>query len=139
MFVDFQASPNAGPVHGNRLLGKDVLARGHRGLQVHGAEAGRRGQDDVINAAPEHLLISVEADEPAILGHIDLIGDIFLELLKAGIEPVLERVTHRDQLDVRRRVYDVLGGARPAAPAADEAHADQVTPGRVYGRYKTEL
>jgi hypothetical protein len=42
-FVDFEHGADAGAVHRDGLLGKDVLARFHRGLEKRRPEAGRRG------------------------------------------------------------------------------------------------
>ena len=61
--ADSEHRAHAGRVDGDRLLGEDVLAGLDGGLEVHRAEAGRRGEDHDVDVAGDHLLVGVEADE----------------------------------------------------------------------------
>src|SRR5262249_45284921 len=84
IFIGGQDLADAGAVHADRLLGEDVFAGGHRGLNVHRPEAGRRRQDDVVGAAVDHLLMAVEADEAAVFGQVDLVAQL-LDFLVLGL------------------------------------------------------
>ena len=89
---------DAGHVDGGRLLHEHVLAGFDRGLEVHRAEVGRRGEDDVVDLGDgEQFLVGVEADEAAFLG--DVVADLF-EVAVAVVHAVVEQVGQRDDLDV---------------------------------------
>ena len=89
---------DAGDVDGRRLFDKHVFARLDRGLQVHRAEVGRRGQDDVIDLGDtQQLLVRVEAGEALCLGHVE---PKLVQLLLARSQAVLEQVGQGDDLDV---------------------------------------
>ena len=70
--VGGQHLADAGAVNRDGLLGKEVLAGLDRRLDVLGTEAGRGRQHDQV-AAVDDFLISVEADEAAIVGDVDLV------------------------------------------------------------------
>ena len=44
---------NTGAVDGDGLLAEDVFSGGHGGTEMLGAEGGRRGEEDDVNAAVE--------------------------------------------------------------------------------------
>ena len=123
---------DAGAIHGDRLFAEQVLAGGDGRLDVVGAEPGRGGEDHEVDARVDHFLEGIEADEAAVVGDVDLVAE-FRQLVLGVIEVVAEQVAHRVELDVRRRVDRLLGGAGPSTAAADEAHFDDVAPGGVGG------
>ena len=105
--------------------------------RVHGPEAGRRGQDDVVGAAVDHLLVGVEADEASGPRHIDRVAQLchrviarrtFLQCLAGNLrcDPGRRRQGH--DLDVLGRVQDIVGRAGAAAAAADQADLDLSLP-----------
>ena len=89
------------PIDGDRLLheGIDSLLDGVG--EVHPAEGRRGGQDHHVARleAVHGLLVAVEADELAILGHVDLVAVGLLQLVVAVVEPILEHVGHGHELD----------------------------------------
>ena len=120
----------------HRLFHEDVQALLDGVAEMHPAEGQRRGEDgDVARLQAIHrLLVGVETDELAILGHVDLVGELLLELLVAAAEAVLEDVGHGDQLD--RPLLDRQGVGRragAAAAAADQGHLDRVVLGGMDG------
>ena len=78
--VGGQDLADAGAIDADGLLGEDVLAGGDGGFEVDGSEAGRRGQDDVVDAAVEHLAVGIQPDEDAV-AEIDLVAQ-FLDLAR---------------------------------------------------------
>src|SRR5262249_37665221 len=86
LLFGLQDPADAGAVDADGLLGEDVLASGHRGGDVDGAETGRGRQDDVVDAfRADHFFVGVQADVAALLGQVDLVT----QLLDAGV--VVER------------------------------------------------
>ena len=125
---------DARPVDGDRLLGEDVLAGGDRGLEVRRPEAGRRREDHVVHARRgDHLLVRVEPDEGALVGHRARLAQL-LEPLARLADAVGEGVADRHHADAGRALDGVGRRAAPAAAAADEADADLVAARRVNGR-----
>ena len=136
-----QDRADAGGVDGDRLLAEDVLAGLDGRLEVQRPEVRRRGQEHHVDAAGDHLLVGVEADEAAVGRDVDLgrrSSASFWSVLEAVLEPVLEGVAHRDELDVRVGVQGLRGRAGAAAAAADEADAQGVAAGGVDQRRGTQ-
>ena len=69
-------------------------------LEVHRPEARRRGEDHQVDAGGDRLLIGVEADELAVLRHVDavLFFDLISQVIQRAIEPVFIQVSHHDEL-----------------------------------------
>src|SRR5262249_31422145 len=119
---------DAGAVHGDWLLGEDVLALLDRVLNVLRPEAGGRRQQDDVDAAVDDLLIGVEADEAAVVGQVDAVVAILHLLaladvdkaIAAALEAVLEGVAQSVEDEVRRGVQAVIGRTAAAAAAADQ-------------------
>ena len=88
----------------DRLLHEDVEALLDGVGEMDPAEGRRRGEDrDVARLQAIHrLLVGVEADELAVLGHVDLVGELLLQVAVAALQPVLEDVGHGHQLDRAR-------------------------------------
>ena len=80
---------------------------------MHPAEGQRRGEDGHVARlqAVDGLLVGVEADELAVLGNVNLLGEFPREVLEAGLQPVLEHVRHRHELNVFTGVHGVGGRA----------------------------
>ena len=114
---------NARGIDGDRLLGKDVLARLHRRAEVDRPELRRRGEQHHVDTAVEQLLAGVEPHEAMLGADVDLAADlgVFLEDRQALLEPVLEGVGHRDELDIRVGRQRLRGGPGAAAAAAHQA------------------
>ena len=124
-------APDADRVGGDRLLAENVLAGVDTGLEVLGAEAGRSGQDHVVDIGLEQLLVGVEADELALLRDIEPLERAALagrvgQGLEALLQVVLVEVGHRHQPDVRRGEQHVLRRPGAAPAAADHPDLDQV-------------
>ena len=102
---------DAGDIDGGRLFHEDVFAGFDRGLEVHRAEMGRRGKDNVVDLGNgEQLLVSVDAEELAFFG--DVVANLF-EIAMAIVHAVVEQVGQRDDLDIfvgdLRAFFDVFG------------------------------
>ena len=69
-----------------------MLSGVNSGLDVHGPEAGRGGQDDDVHAAVDDLFVGVQTDKNAALVDIDLAGMNLLDAFKARIGLVLKRL-----------------------------------------------
>ncbi len=124
-----------GGVGATGLLHEDVLAGGYRGGVMLGAEAGRRGQQDEIDAALDGLLISVQAHEDPVGGNIDLFGKFPLQIIQATFGPIFEGVGQGHHLDLlaqdllRGQAVRRRAGAAPAA--ADQGNLQNVASCRV--------
>jgi len=103
-------------------------------------KARRRRQNHIVHAAADHVLISVESQEAAIVGDIDRVAELFnspiaggnfLQFTSAAVKPVLENVAQGMNLDVGSGMQDIVGGAGAASPAADQANFDHFAAGRV--------
>ena len=82
LLAELEHLPRAGAVHGDRLLHEDVQPLGDGVGEVDPAEGRRGGEDDHVAGleAVHRLLVAVEADEAARLGHIDLLGELALDV-----------------------------------------------------------
>ena len=138
LFAGLEDGTHAGSIHGDRLLGEDVLAGRDGGLDVRGAEARRRRQQHQVHVLQgTHLLIGIQADEAALIRNVHLLWRLpFLELLRevglGVIEVVLEGIGHGDELDFLAGEEALLGGAS-ASSAAGAAAADQADANGVAG------
>ena len=113
----------------HRLLHEHMLAGPDGGLEMDRPEARRRGEQHDVDPSVERLLIGVEADEPAVFRHIDLVGMALRQLPVALGEPIGKRVGHRDELDRPGCGQRLLAGPGAAPAAADQGDLDQVVPG----------
>ena len=97
--------------------------------EVDPAEGRRRGKNHhVARLQTIHRLpVAVEADELAVLGYVDLVAALLLQLLEASLETVLKDVGHGDQFDRAAGGGQGVGRRAGAAPAA----ADQRDPNRI--------
>src|SRR5262249_15320930 len=107
LLVGVEDLSDAGRVGADRLLGEDVLAGRHAGLEVDRPEAGRGGEDDVVDVGLEQLLEGVQAREAAtadvhaVAQLLDLV--LVLEALQpaaAALEAAAEGVGPGADLDV---------------------------------------
>ena len=134
--VQGQHRAHAGGVHGDGLLGEDVLVGVDRRLQVDRPEAGRRGQDHQV-AVGDDPLIGVQADELPFGRHVHEVADVgavrVAELVQGVVDPVAYRVADGPELDVLAAVDALDSGALAAAAAADQADADDVVGAGVDG------
>jgi hypothetical protein len=117
-FTQGQHPPGAGTVDRDRLFHEHIQPLGNRIGEVHPAKGRWGGQDDDVARLQDvhRLLVTVEADELAILGHIDLLVEPRLELVVARLDALLEDVGHGDQLG--RAVLAVHRVARSPGPPA---------------------
>ena len=65
--VGLEHRAHARGIDGDRLLGKDVLARFDRRREVHRTESRRRREDDQVDVGGQDLLIRVEACETPVV------------------------------------------------------------------------
>lgn len=94
------------------------------GLELHGAEARRRAEEDHIDAALDHFLIGIEPDELAV-ADVDFGG----RLVAQGTGNVAQLVLDDLGIEIRDRVEFAIvirqtgltGGATSTAAHADEA------------------
>ena len=148
-----QHLPGAGPVDGRGLLHEDVDALVDGVAEVDPAEgAGRGEEDDVARPEAVHgLLVGIEAEEPTVGRDVDLGGvpaaDRAIDRpaggvpagrrqrLVAHLEPVLEHVGHRHELDRAAPGGERIGGGPGAATAAaDQRELDRVALSGMHGR-----
>ena len=98
-------------------------------------EAGGRGEErDVAGPqAVDRLFVGVDADEYAIVGHVDLLLKLFGQALAAGVDPIAEDVGHRPELEPSARDGEGVD-RRTATPAtaADERDTNLVTAGGMH-------
>ena len=109
----------------DRLLGEDMAAALHRRGQVLRTEHRGRGEQHHV-AGVDDVLVGVEADEPALLGDVDLIGEVPAEAGVAGVEAVAEEVAHRPQHHAGVGADGVHRGTGAAAAAANQADLELV-------------
>ncbi len=129
--VGLQQRAEAGGVDATRLLHEDVLAGlDGRGV-MDGAETGRRGDQHHVGTRRNRLLVGVETDEHAILGQIDLVAILLLQLGGATLGPIGKGVGHGDQLDVVHGIEAILRRPGAAATAADQGNLQFITSGGV--------
>src|SRR5262249_34881908 len=89
------------------------------------------GQQDHVDAAVDHLLVSIEADELAVVLDVDLAGDLLLttKCAETLLDAIGKGVAHGDELDVLVGVERLGGGTGAAAAAANEADFQHVAAG----------
>jgi hypothetical protein len=124
---------HAGGVGRHRLLAEDVLAGGDGVLQLHRAEAGRRREQDDVDAGVDDLLVGVQAEELVVRLDGDLLGQlgVVLKALERRLKAVAVHVAHGGELAVAVGTEGLGGGPGAAAAAADEADLEGVGPGGV--------
>ncbi len=88
------------------------------GLEHHGAEAGRGGEEDDIGML-DGFLVGFEADEFPLIGHIDFAAEFGLEGGEAGLEAVREGIGHGDEPGAAAG-QGLAGCAGAASAATDE-------------------
>ena len=117
-----------------RLFHEDVEPLLNGVSKMDPAKRQRRGKDRNVAGfqAVHRLLVSVEPDELAVLGHIHQLGVLPFQSVVTALEPVIEDVGHGHELG--RTIFDrqrVIGGATAAATAANQGDLDGVVPRRV--------
>ena len=126
---EFKHPAAGGAVRRDRFFHEHIETLLDGVLEMHPAKRERRREDRNIAALHRihRLLVTIEADELLVLGHIDEIAELVLQFLVTSIEPVLEDVHHGGQ-----RHGALLGGERiarragAAATAANEGDLDGV-------------
>ena len=111
---------HAGRIGGAGFFAEGVLAGIDALLQVLGAEAGRRGEEDDVDVLHRADFVDgVDADE--LVGVLDLhAGVAGLEILVRCLQAVGEDVAHGDEFGVRVGGERLARRARAASAAADE-------------------
>ena len=135
LFAECDHAPRGGAVHGDRLFHEDVQPLVDGVAEMHPAECrGRRQDDDVARLEAIHgLLVAVEADELAILGHVHLGSEAAAQRSVAVAQFRREDVGHGHQLG--RSVLDaqrVLGCAGAAPAASHQRKLDRIAHRRVH-------
>ncbi|GBD36460.1 hypothetical protein HRbin36_01585 [bacterium HR36] len=143
ILVHLQAGAHAGAVHRHGFLREDVLARGHTGFQMVGAETWRRSQDDVIDIALQHPPISFQATKATLLGDIHAVAVLlylrvvgkFVQALPQSQCFVAEIIAQRHDPHIRSGPQHILGCSGTATTASDHAHFDLIGAGGVNVRH----
>jgi hypothetical protein len=117
---------------GDGLFHEDVFALANGFLKMNRTETRRRRQDHDVGEG-DGVLVGVEADEFVFFGHVDFVGVLFFEVLKAAVEAVAEGVTHGDDFGFAVGGKGLIGGAGAAAAAADEGDFYFIAAGRGVG------
>src|ERR1051326_3606777 len=125
-FDSGEAAADAGGIRRHRFPAEDVLSRRDGGFQMKGAETGRRGENDNIDAAVDNFLVSVEADETFFGRDGDFLGMVGAKVFQAVLKAILESVAHCDQRDIFIGVESLAGRAGTAAAATNEANPKSV-------------
>ena len=102
---------------------KTCLPASTAALRWSGRKCGGVRQQHHVDAAGDHLLVGVEADEAVLGADIDLAGDglVLLEQGQARFQAIGEGVGHGHELDVLVGLQGLSGRAGAAAAAADQA------------------
>lgn len=99
-------------------------------LEVKRTEAGRRGENDQVDVAADHLTVRVEADELVVIVDSDMrvldLPRLPLDVLQGVFELIGEGITHRNQLDVPGRAQSLSGRSGSPAAATDQADANRI-------------
>ena len=103
----------AGAVHRHRFFHEHILAGSDGGLEMGGAEAGRRGEDDVVHAGNRQgFFVGVKSAEAHVCRHAEV-----LHALPGGFR---EYVGHRHNLGINPhlfcRIKEVLARPPPRPP-----------------------
>ena len=118
---------DTGRIGGDGFFREDVFARFDRGLDLHRAEAGRRGEDDDIGDF-DGFFKSIEAEELALFRHVDAVGVLGFEIVERAGEAVFVDIGHSHEFDRADlvRAECLIRRAAAATAAADEGDFDFV-------------
>src|SRR5439155_27257610 len=99
---------NSGCVGCHWLLAENMFIGFDGGFEMNWTKSGWRRQNDAIDAAFEHFLVSVQSDKATVVLDFHALADfgIGLESIAARFQPICERVAHRGDDDV------LVGGQR---------------------------
>ena len=133
--ASFQHAADARRIHRERFFHEDMHALLHRVFQVNGAEARGRGQQHHVAFAEgiNGLLESVQADELAFRGHVQLLFVVPFQVGEAGLEAMVEDVGHGPQFGWALGGKGLGGGAGAASAAADQGDLNGVVLSGVAG------
>src|SRR5579871_2016750 len=126
---ELEHPPACRPVHCYRLLHEHVELLGDGVGEMDPAKRGWGGKNDHVSRLQRihRVLVGIETDELPLLGHVHLRAVVLHEIVAGLVEPVLEDVRHRNQLDWAACGGDgVDGGAAAASSAADQGYLDEV-------------
>ncbi len=123
-FGCFQNLSHTGGIGGNRFFHEDMLIGFNSCLEVNRAETGWCCQNDEVDAAVDHIFVSIETREHFVGGHIDTVVQlwdqtIFNAFYTAG-NAISKGITHRDQFDIPFGRQRLSCGTTSAATTADE-------------------
>jgi len=140
--VGGQDLADAGAVHADWLLGKNVLAGSDRRFDMNRPETGGRGQDHIVDFwTANHLLVGIQPHKAARLRQINRIAAVFDLLLLGAFRQEFtgvldwfgEGVAQGDDLYARSSGQHVFGRPAAAVATADQPHFDPIAAGRMYG------
>ena len=132
-FDGFENRADAGAINRDGFLAENMFSRRNGGLEMDGTEAGRRGEDDDVDAGVDDFLISVEADEGGYGGDFYFLAVAGFESGEGSVDVILEGIADGGKGDVFVGVEGLLGSAGAAPAAADEADLQQIGAGGVDG------
>jgi hypothetical protein len=128
--------PAAHRVRGDRLLGEHVETAADGLGEVQGPEAGRRGQDHVVELEAHQLLVGLGPDEGGVLGDFDPLLERFVlqvpmpaKSVEALHDAVRGDLGHPDDLGRGIRSEGVGAGAGTATAGAHDADLEHRLPG----------
>ncbi len=110
----------------DRFFHKNVLSGLDGRIEMDGSKSRRGGKDYQIAFRGQCFLISVKTDELSIFWDIDFPCCFLLKVVETLIEPILERVGHRDKLHATRSCQRLAGCAAATSATADEGNFDRV-------------
>ncbi len=131
--VRFEHAADAGHIARDRLLHEHVLAPLDRVLELLRLEPRGRRDDDEIDVEVDHLLVTVESSEQALLGNVDLGAVALGQRVDAALRLLRERVGDRDERGGALGVKDLHRCAATATAAPDYGDLDLVLPERTNG------
>ena len=127
--ADSRAERTPGCVDGDGDFDEGVFAGLDGRVELFGAEAWRRGEDDDVDVGFHHFPVGIEAGEAILRIDLHFVGGLLAEEGEAGLDLVVEEVGHGGQFDVRIGLKGVGRGAGTASATADEAETKRVVIG----------
>ena len=122
-FTSCNNAASAGRIHCHRFLHEYMLARVDCGLEMHGAEVGRRGQQDDVGFRLHDVFVATEPDEDSFRGNAIGLGSL--------PDTVCKDIGHGHSPDgdaqMFCRIHTILERAVAPSPTADQGDFEDFT------------